>query len=275
MTYSSQATAIIAKRAPGFKPKVGLILGSGLGELAECIQQSIHIPYTELQGFPISTVPGHAGRLVLGKLGGLPVACLQGRVHAYEGATAADFKVFIRTLYLMGCDILLITNAAGSLRTDIKPGQLMLINDHINFHPGNPLMGPNDEDFGPRFFAMDDAYDKKLQERLHGAAKKLNISLNEGVYICVAGPNFETPAEIRAFRVWGADAVGMSTVPEVLVARHCGMRVAAISVITNLAAGMSQEKLTHEHTLQYGKLAATDLSRLLMAFMESLQDEHG
>jgi len=148
-----------------------------------------------------------------------------------------------------------------------------LINDHINFYFNNPLLGPNDEEFGPKFFPMDDAYDKKLRERFQIVAKQLEIALPEGVYICATGPNFETPAEIRAFRIWGADAVGMSTVPEVLVARHCGMRVAAISAITNLAAGMSSDKITHEHTLQNGKIAATDLSRLLIAFIRSLKHE--
>lgn len=273
MTYPSQAATTINSRAPGFKPKIGIILGSGLGSLADQIQNPIIIPYPELRGFPISTVPGHAGRLVLGNLGGLPVACLQGRVHAYEGATAEDFKVFIRTLHLIGCEILLITNASGSLRTDVKPGELMLISDHINLNPRNPLMGLNDEEFGPRFFPMNDAYDKKLRDRFQQVSKQQKIKLAEGVYCGVLGPNYETPAEIRAFRILGADAVGMSTVPEVLVARHCGLRVAVIAAISNFAAGMSDETLTHENVLITGKSAANDMSRLLVAFLESWQRE--
>lgn len=273
MTDPKQAAAAIMQRAPDFKPKIALILGSGLGALAEQIQNPISIPYAEIPGFPVSTVAGHAGRLVLGELGGLPVACMQGRVHSYEGASSQSFKTFIRTLRLIGCETLLLTNASGSLRLDVKPGQLMLINDHINLHPGNPLIGANDEEFGPRFFAMDNAYDDKLRARFHQVAEKLNIPLAEGVYLGTIGPNFETPAEIRAFRILGADALGMSTVPEVLVARHCGLRVAVVAAITNFAAGLSNENITHENTLHYGKLAATDLARLVVAFIESLRKE--
>lgn len=273
MTIASLAVKTIQQKTPGFKPKIGIVLGSGLGVLADQIQNPVVIPYSELQGFPISTVPGHAGRLVLGNLGGVPVACLQGRVHAYEGATADDFKLFIRTLRLIGCEIVLMTNASGSIRSDVKPGELMLITDHINFNPRNPLLGPNDEEFGPRFFPMDDAYDKKIRQRFHEVAKHLEIPLAEGVYCGVLGPNYETPAEIRAFRLLGGDAVGMSTVPEVLVARHCGLRVAVIAAISNFAAGMSDEKLTHENVLIFGKKAATNLSRLLVSFLDSWQRE--
>ena len=250
-------------------PKVGLILGSGLGSLADQIQNPIIIPYAELPGFPVSTVAGHAGRLVIGRLGNTMVACCQGRVHGYEGTSNPAFKVFIRTLKLIGCEQLLITNASGSLRNDVGPGELMLIHDHINFQPGNPLIGHNDEEFGPRFFPMDDAYDLAMRQRFHFVANQQDIKLHEGIYISVPGPMFETPAEIRAFRLLGADAVGMSTVPEVIVARHCGLRLSVIAAITNFAAGMSPDKITHEHTLHYGKLAATNLARLIIAFLES------
>jgi len=273
MIHPSQPAKIIQNRTPGFTPKIGLVLGSGLGSLADQLENAISIPYAELPGFPVSTVAGHAGRLVLGMLGGVPVACCQGRVHGYEGTSGLGFKHFIRTLKEIGCETLLLTNASGSLRTDVGPGELMLINDHINFQPGNPLIGPNDEDFGPRFFPMDDAYDIHIRERFHTVAKKLNIKLAEGVYISVTGPGFETPAEIRAFRILGADAVGMSTVPEVLVARHCGLRVAAVAAITNFATGMSDEKITHEGTLHFGKLAATNLARLITATIESMKHE--
>lgn len=263
----------IAKRAPNFKPTVGIILGSGLGSIAEKIQDSISIPYSDLPGFPVSTVVGHHGQMVLGYLDKMPVVCMQGRVHPYEGADSEAFKIFIRTLKLLGCEILLLTNSSGSLHQDIGPGQLVLISDHINFHRGNPLIGKNEDEFGERFFAMDDAYDKNLRDRFHKVASELNIKLNDGVYFGTPGPCFETPAEIRAFRILGGDLVGMSTVPEVLVARHCGLRVAAVSAITNFAAGMSDEVISHEGTLHFGKMAATNLSELILSFIQSLQNE--
>lgn len=254
----------IQQRVPNFQPQIGLILGSGLGSLADHVQNKTIIPYSELPGFPVSTVAGHTGNLVLGHLQDVPVACLQGRVHGYEGATAEDFKLFIRTLKIIGCHTLLITNAAGSLREDIAPGELMLINDHINFNHRNPLIGSNDDEFGPRFFAMNDAYDDKLRACLRETAQTLQIKLTEGVYLSVTGPSFETPAEIRAFRILGADAVGMSTIPEVIIARHCGLRLAVLSAITNYASGMRDEKISHEGTLHHGQLAAQDMSRLIL-----------
>jgi xanthosine phosphorylase len=263
----------ISKRAPSIKPKIGIILGSGLGSIAEKIQDSISISYSDLPGFPVSTVAGHAGKMILGYLNQMPVVCMQGRVHPYEGADNEAFKIFIRTLKLLGCEILLITNSSGSLHQDIGPGQLVLINDHINFHRGNPLIGKNEDEFGERFFAMDDAYDKNLRDRFHKVAKEQNIKLNEGVYFGTPGPCFETPAEIRAFRILGGDLVGMSTVPEVLVARHCGLRVAAVSAITNFAAGMSDEVISHEGTLHYGKIAASNLSELILSFIQSFKNE--
>ena len=270
MLHPSQSAKVIAEYAPNIKPKVGLILGSGLGSLADQIDSPIKISYSDLPGFPVSTVAGHPGCLVLGQLGGIPVACCQGRVHGYEGTSGHGFKTFIRALKLIGCEQLIITNAAGSLRADVGPGELMIINDHINFQPGNPLIGPNDDEFGPRFFPMDDAYDQMMREKFHQTAESLQIKLADGVYISVPGPMFETPAEIRAFRILGADAVGMSTVPEVIVARHCGLKVAVISAITNYASGMSAEKITHEHTLYYGKLAATNLTNLIITFLKNV-----
>lgn len=273
-THPSAAANVIKNRAPGFVPKLGLILGSGLGGVADKINNAIRIPYSELPGFPVSTVAGHAGCLVLGELGGVPVACFQGRVHSYEGASGENFKTFIRSLKLLGCETLLITNSSGSLRADVGPGELVLINDHINLQPGNPLVGPNEEEFGERFFAMDNAYDNDLRVRFQQVAKQNDINLSEGVYVGTIGPCFETPAEIRAFRVLGGDVVGMSTVPEVLVARHCGLRVAVVSVITNFAAGMSDEAISHAGTLHYGKLGAAKLTQLLIATIESLAHEY-
>ena len=258
-----QLAQSILKRRSGFQPKLGIILGSGLANIANNITDSISIPYTELPGFPVSSVIGHHGKMILGYLNKIPVVCCQGRVHLYEGMQGKDFKVFIRTLKCLGCHTLIMTNAVGSLNKNVKAGQLVLISDHINLHPMNPLSGPNDEEFGPRFFAMDDAYDLGIRHILQQTAKKLSIPLIEGIYISVLGPNFETPAEISAFRQLGADVVGMSTIPEVIVARHCGLKVAVISVITNLAAGLNDEPITHEGTVHFAAKASNNLGQLL------------
>jgi len=270
-----KAAEYIHSACNNFKPKFGLILGSGLGSLAELIENPSVISYGDLPGFPISTVAGHAGQMVLGYLQGVPVVCLQGRAHWYEGVESEKVKTLVRTIKLLGAENLMLTNAAGSLRMDVGPGRLMLITDHINLQGKNPLIGPNDEEFGPRFFAMDDAYNPELRKRLVQVAAENKIDLAQGIYIGVLGPCFETPAEIRAFKTLGADAVGMSTVPEVIVARHCGLKVATISAITNYAAGMSEEEITHEGTLHYGKIAARDMSRLLVRFFEALAKDHG
>jgi xanthosine phosphorylase len=276
MAHDPQAAAeTIRAQAPGFAPRVALVLGTGIGGLAEAVENPTFIGYGDLPGFPRSTVEGHAGRLVLGELAGVAVACMQGRVHLYEGHPAADLALPIRALRLAGCDTLVLTNAAGSLNADFLPGSLMMLADHINMTGANPLIGANDDRFGPRFPDMTEAYDRGLRRRLAVAATSLGITLHEGVYLALLGPNFETPAEIRAFRTLGADAVGMSTVPECLVARHCGMRVAAISTLTNLAAGMTDQELSHEQSLAVGAEAAKDLSRLLPAFLESLSPGTG
>lgn len=267
-----KSAAVIAERAPGFAPKAGLILGSGLGGLGDQISDARAISYADLPGFPDPSVEGHAGRLILGTLGGMPVACLQGRVHLYEGHAPQVVQTLVRTLKVAGCETLIVTNAAGSLRSDVEAGSLMLISDHINMQPMNPLTGPNDDSFGPRFPPMSGAYDEEFRDRFKAVAAQLGIILHEGVFVALLGPYFETPAEIRAFKVLGADSVGMSVVPEVLVARHCGMRVVAISVLTNLAAGLSYGELSHEQTLHYANLAARDLSRLIVAFLEGLED---
>lgn len=265
-----KAAAVVAERAPGFVPRVGLTLGSGLGALAERVQDPVVVGFEDLPGFPVPSVEGHQGRLVLGTLGGQPVACLQGRVHLYEGHPPQAVVPLVRTLRLLGCETYFATNAAGALDRDAKPGQLMLITDHINMQGGNPLVGPNDERFGPRFPPMDGAYDAEHQALLRRVAEPLGITLREGVYLATLGPSFESHAEVRAFGVLGANAVGMSTVPEVIVARHCGLRVAAVSVLTNLAAGLSDMVLSHEQTLHYGQAAAADLTRLVLGFLERL-----
>ncbi|WP_025899698.1 purine-nucleoside phosphorylase [Sneathiella glossodoripedis] len=268
-----KAADFIKEQAPGFMPRVGIVLGSGLGGLADKIDAVASLNFTDIPDFPRSSVEGHQGKLVLGRLGGMPVICMQGRIHLYEGVDPQDLAVPVRVMKLLGVEILLVTNAAGSFHEEVGPGRLMLISDHINFTSRNPLIGENDERFGPRFFSMEDAYDPILREHLKAVAKELSIDLSEGVYLHYPGPNFETPAEIRAFKTLGADAVGMSTTPEVLVARHCGMRVAAISNITNLVAGLSKTALSHEQTLECAKLAANDLEKLVIIFLETLKRE--
>jgi xanthosine phosphorylase len=256
-------------RAAGPAPRRGIVLGSGLGGLTDALEDRVPVPYAELEGFPPAGVAGHSGQVVLGRLAGLPVACLAGRKHVYEGDPTA-MRVPVRTIRALGADALLVTNAAGSLRAEVGPGRLMAIADHINLLGVNPLSGPNDDAIGPRFPSLRAAYDPELLEALRGAARTLAVDLAEGVYLATAGPSFETPAEIRAFRTLGADAVGMSTVPEVILARHCGLRVAAVSAITNLAEGMGGEELSHEQTLRYAAVAAEDFARLIARFCAEL-----
>ena len=265
-----QAVEVVRAHLGDYRPRLGLMLGSGLGAIAERIRDPVIIPYQELPGFPKPTVQGHAGRLLIGQLEDVTVACLQGRAHSYEGHAPAAIATPIRTLRALGCDTLFLTNAAGSLRQDMPPGSLMMITDHINWAGVNPLTGPNDAALGPRFFDMSQAYEPHLQNALRAAAAAATIHLHEGVYLMYPGPNFETPAEIRAFVALGADAVGMSTVPECLVARHCGMQVTAVSSITNLAAGLAPQPLSHEETLDIAQTAAQRLARLLEYFLRRI-----
>ena len=271
------AAAVIRARMPrDARPRAGLILGSGLGAAAARIAADATIPYGDVPGFPRSATPGHAGELVIGRLAGVPVACLRGRVHAYEGQPADAMAAPIRALKLLGAEILIATNAAGSLRAEIGPGAMMLVADHINMQAGNPLTGPNDDRFGPRFPSMRDAYDPVLRQRLRRAAARLGFDLPEGVYLAFTGPSFETPAEVRAARILGADAVGMSTAPEVILARHCGLRVAALSIIANLAEGLGDgETPTHEETLRRAGASAARLGDLLEAFLAGLDGSDG
>mgnify|MGYP000093118214 CR=1 FL=1 len=273
--HSEQAKAAqtVKSRFPNFTPKIGIVLGSGLGKLAEHIDDAHHIPYDELPGFDKSTVVGHAGRLVIGYLKGVPVACLQGRLHYYEGVSNPAIQILIRTLKLLGCEILIATNAAGSLNPEVGPGNLVLIKDHINFQFHNPLVGANHDEFGPRFIAMENAYDPSLREIMLQTAAAQDIKLYQGVYFGVLGPSFETPAEIKAFRILGGDVVGMSTISEVIVARHCGLRVVVVSAITNYAAGLSDVELSHEETLRHANMISTSMIRLIESFIAKLKDE--
>jgi purine-nucleoside phosphorylase len=266
---AAAAAAVINERA-GLRPRVGVVLGSGLGAVADSVADPTTIDYGELPGFPRPGVAGHGGQAVLGHIGDVPVAVLQGRAHVYEGGDLDRIRTPVRALRAAGAEILVLTNAAGSLRPEVGPGQLMLISDHMNLSGVNALVGPNDDAIGPRFPSMRDAYDPELRERLRAAAEELGTPLAEGVYLAVSGPTFETPAEIRAFAALGADAVGMSTVHETAVARHCGLRVAAISAISNFAEGMSDTQLSHEQTLRDAQRAAEDLAPLLVRFVEGL-----
>jgi xanthosine phosphorylase len=266
-----QAAAIVRSRMPAnFQPRLAMILGSGLGVLAEQMTDAVTIGFDELPGFPISTVHGHAGAMVLGTLNGVQMVCLKGRGHFYEGYGLGVMTSAVRTLKLLGVDFLFVTNAAGSLRPEVDAGSLVALTDHINFLPGTPMIGPNDERFGPRFFSMANAYDADLRNLLKSTAADLSITLHDGVYIAYAGPNFETPAEIRAFKTLGADVVGMSVVPEVVPARHCGLKVVGVSVITNLAEGLSPFPLSHEQTLKYAAIGAESLIKLILAFVENV-----
>src|SRR3990167_9467673 len=261
LSQPTQAALLIKKTHPNFKPKIGIVLGSGLGCFTKIITNSYRISYNLLPGFPKLTVTGHAGNLILGTINGMEIVCLEGRSHSYEGLDYTAVKTYVRTLRAIGCEYFFATNASGSLHQDIGPGELMLITDHINMQPGNPLVGPNDSEFGPRFFPLDNAYDLEMQAILLQVASKETIKLHKGVYISVLGPNYETAAEIRAFRILGADAVGMSTVPEVLVANHCGMKVAVIAIITNYATGLDSTSHSHESVVLTASRAVEKLNR--------------
>lgn len=270
MSEHEAAARRLAERLGGRQPRIGIILGSGLGGLADRIADAVAVPFSELPGMARSTVAGHAGQFVAGRLGGRDVIAMQGRLHSYEGHPYPALALPVRVMRAAGVETLFISNAAGSLRSEMGPGSLMAISDHINWSGFNPLIGANDDAVGPRFVDMSNAYDRDLRARLHEVAAAEGITLHEGVYAWYTGPNFETPAEIRAFRILGADAVGMSTVPECIAAVHCGMRVVAVSAITNLAAGMDRTTLSHEHTLAESRKLAGRFERLVESFVAAL-----
>jgi len=231
------------------QPKIAIILGSGLGPLTSQVKIDVEIPYKSIPHFPVSTAPGHIGRLIFGTLENKSVILLDGRFHFYEGYDGQDIAIVLRTLKVLGIKYLIQTNAAGGINKEFRAGDFMLITDHINYSGTNPLIGKNNSDFGPRFPDMSEAYDKKLQQLARDAAKELDIDLKEGIYIWFMGPSYETPAEVRMARAFGADAVGMSTVPETILAVHTGIKVLAISVISNLAAGVLEQKLDENEVL--------------------------
>jgi purine-nucleoside phosphorylase len=262
---AEEAAAVIRERIPE-APRVAIVLGSGLGSFAERVEQPVVLPYTGVPHFPQPTVEGHSGRLVVGTVAGTPVAVMQGRVHAYEGCTPEEVTFPIRVLGRLGITTLVITNAAGGIRLDLKQGQLVLISDHLNFTGRNPVSGPNDERLGPRFFDMTEPYSMRLRRLAHSMA-----DLSEGVYLCLSGPSFETPAEIRAFRGWGADLVGMSTVHEVIVARHMGIEVLGISCVTNMAAGILDQPIHHQEVIETGARVQAQLTTLLATLLPALE----
>jgi purine-nucleoside phosphorylase len=266
---SAAAAEYIRARAP-LAPKIAIILGSGLGPFAHHVERSVAIPYTDIPHFPRPTVVGHSGLLVIGEIDGAPVAVMQGRAHFYEGHTAAQGTFPVRVLKQLGVETLVVTNAAGGIRAGLKRGQLVLISDHINLTGTNPLIGPNDARFGERFFDMTQPYSPRLRALAKAAAQKRNFSLDEGVYLAVSGPSFETAAEIRAFRTLGADLVGMSTVHEVIVARHMGLEVLGISCVTNLAAGIQGKPLDHHEVLETGLHVQQRFAEFMTTFVGQL-----
>ena len=245
----SEAAEYLRARLPA-RPDLALVLGSGLGGLADRIEDPVYIPYGQIPHFPVSTAPGHAGRFVFGRLSGRMVLCMQGRFHYYEGHDMAAVALPVRVLKALGCRALVLTNAAGGVNWDFSVGDFMLITDHINFMGANPLRGENDDVIGPRFCDMTHVYTPEFQQTARQVAAQQGITLREGVYLGYMGPSFETPAEIRAFRTLGADAVGMSTVPEAIAASHCGLPVLGVSLITNMAAGMAGKRLSGDEVIE-------------------------
>ena len=252
------------------EPTVGMILGSGLGDFADTLENRRVIPFTDIPDFPAATVPGHTGSFVFGTRNGQSVVCLQGRLHYYEGHPMDVLTMPVRIMAKLGVKILVLTNAAGGVNKDYRPGDLMLITDHINFSGSNPLIGIHEEDFGPRFPDVTDLYNANLRLKVKLAAVEAGIGLRQGVYMMFSGPSYETPAEIRMARILGADAVGMSTVPEAIVAAQCGIKVLGISCITNLAAGVSPNKLSHEEVMETAALAHDHFHSLLELILKTV-----
>lgn len=259
---ANEAAAFVAARSP-LRPRAGIVLGSGLGSFAAQVEEATAIPFAEIPHFPRSTVPGHSGRLLMGTVGGVPVAVMQGRVHGYEGYGPEEVTFPVRVLGRMGVGTVVLTNAAGGINEGFRQGQLVLISDHINFSGRNPAAGVQDERLGPRFFDMTGAYSERLRKLAKDAAEDMDLDLGEGVYLSVPGPSFETPAEIRAFRTLGADLVGMSTAQETIAARQMGLEVLGISCVTNLAAGIQATPLSHEEVLEAGRAVEARLAELL------------
>lgn len=266
---ASAAAGFVTRRTE-LRPRLAIVLGSGLGAFAEQLEEKTAIPFAEIPHFPQSTVPGHSGKLVIGKVAGVPVAVMQGRVHAYEGYSSEEVVFPIRVLGRMGVTQLVLTNAAGGINPGLQRGQLVLISDHINLSGRNPISGAADSRVGPRFFDMSESYSGRLRLLAHEAARAMEFRLDEGVYLSVLGPSFETPAEIRAFRTLGADLIGMSTVQETITARQMGIEVLGISCVTNLAAGLQAEPLSHEEVMETGRAVEKQLAGLLTRLVPAM-----
>ena len=268
--HYQQSADYIRGRIGDFQPEILMILGSGLGQFGELVEAPVFVPYPEIPHFRHSTAPGHKGRFVFGRLAGKNVAVMQGRIHLYEGYTPEEAVYGVRVMKLLGVKTMIVTNAAGAVNTAYRPGEITLISDHILLFPMTPLTGPNDDRFGARFPDMSKVYTPALQDAARRAAARLGIGLREGVYMYFPGPQFETPAEIRAARVLGADAAGMSTVPEAIAARHCGMDILGFSLATNMAAGILDQPLTEEEVLETGEACKTQFSALMLNILKKL-----
>ena len=265
-TPADSAAQLILQRTP-LRPKIGLVLGSGLGAFADSLTDATRVPYSDIPSFPQSTAIGHAGRLVIGKAGDIPVAAMQGRVHLYEGYSAQQVAFPIRVFGRMGIKAVVLTNAAGGINLSYSQGALVLLSDHINLQGANPLVGPNDERFGVRFPDMTRTYSRAYRQIAREEAAKLNVILHEGVYAALLGPSYETPAEIEYLRRIGADLVGMSTVAEVIAARHMGLNILAISCVTNMAAGILDQPLSHSEVMETGERVKSTFEALLRAVL--------
>lgn len=271
MVYQQlQEAAVAIKARIRVEPRLGIVLGSGLGAVADAIQNPVIIPYQEIPHFHGTSVEGHPGHLIVGTLGGAPVACLQGRVHYYEGYSMDEVVFPTRTLGALGVHTLALTNAAGAIQTKFRPCDLMMIEDHLNLMWNNPLRGPNLREFGPRFPDLSEAWNIGCRKVLSEAAEKVGLQLHRGVYAALLGPTYETPAEVRMLRTLGADAVGMSTVPEAIAANHLGLRVCGISCITNMSAGITSKKLSHQEVIENGNLGSKKIALILEAAATAL-----
>ena len=269
---NSESAAHFLLSQTSLRPRIGLVLGSGLGSFADQLSDATRIPYANIPFFPRSTAVGHAGQMVIGKADGIPIAVMQGRVHLYEGYTAREVSFPMRVFDQMDIHAVILTNAAGGINLEYQQGALVVMTDHINLQGDNPLAGPNDDRFGPRFPDMTLAYWKPYREIALQAAKKAGKTLYQGVYAALPGPNYETPAEIRYLRTIGADLVGMSTVPEVIVARHMGIKVLAISCVTNMAAGILDQPLSHAEVMETGERVKTTFESLLRAVLPRMEE---
>lgn len=268
--HYEQSAAYLREKLGGFRPEILLILGSGLGQFGELVENPIFVSYTEIPHFRHASAPGHKGRFAFGMIAGKRVAVMQGRIHLYEGYTPEEAVYGVRVMKLLGVKTMIVTNAGGAVNLAYKPGQIMLISDHILLFPMTPLTGCNDERFGARFPDMSTAYTPALRALARQAAQETGVHLNEGVYMYFPGPQYETPAEIRAARLLGADAVGMSTVPEVIAARHCGMDILGFSLATNMAAGILDQPLTEEEVLETGEACKNQFSALMLTILARL-----